>query len=74
MIAIRRFLFCRYSALTRCNHLIEVEALSKEHALQRLAERISYVPREAWEFLDELQPEHVLGPLGETLKADWSQH
>lgn len=73
-IETRRFLFSRYSALTRCNHLIEVYALNKEHALQRLAEKFPYYPREVWEYLDELRPEHKLGPLGETLAADWRQH
>lgn len=47
--------------------LCAVEAFDKDHAVRRLVEKYPYtIPRE-WEYLDDLDPEHFCGALGDDL-------
>lgn len=50
--------------------LVSVDASTKDKALDRLHDRFGHVvPRSAWDFLEELDPEeHSLGRLGEHIE------
>lgn len=64
---VRKFLFMRYINIVRQNHVVEVHAFTKDHAADRLETHFPHVNRHAWDFIQELEPEHFLGKLGETL-------
>ncbi len=77
MIAIKKYLFIRASqilnrmadgSMQRFPVTVAVEAISKDHAIERLVEKWPTVDKMEWDFLEELDPEHDLGMLGETLK------
>jgi hypothetical protein len=64
---VRKFLFGRWSAIIQAYALVEVEGFNKDHALKRLCEWKLGTERREWEFLDELDFEHFVGKLGESL-------
>lgn len=68
MSAVRKFLFMRYSHLERRNVPVCVEAKNYDHAVYRLLAKWTYIPWTDWDFVEELDPSHSLGKLGETLK------
>ena len=65
---IRKFVFMRYSHLLQRNIPVCVEAKNKDHAVARLGEKWPGIPILQWDFVEELEPQHDLGKLGETLK------
>lgn len=82
MIEVKKMLFARQSHI---GHMIGgqmrfppvfvcVEALNKDHAIERLKEKYPFVESHEWDFLEELDPEHDLGALGETLKLPRFTH
>jgi hypothetical protein len=64
---VKKFLFARQSYLDGRNVFVAVEAYDKDHAILRLAEKYPYVEKMKWDFLEELDPDHFLGHLGEDL-------
>lgn len=64
---IKKFLFVRESYLDRRPVYVSVECFDKDHAITRLAEKYPYVESRHWHYLEELDPEHFLGALGEDL-------
>jgi hypothetical protein len=52
---------------TRSVECVQVEAFGKDHAIKRLREAYPMVESRAWEFLEELDPEHDVGALGRKL-------
>lgn len=69
---IRKFLFVRYSNLLNRPIPVCVEADNYDHAIVRLLAKWSFPWRE-WDFVEELEPEHDLGKMGETLKYERPQ-
>lgn len=65
--AVRKFVFGRYSQLAKRAFVVEVHAFNKDHAIARLEEQYGYIERGDWEFIDEIDPEAIIGKLGETL-------
>lgn len=65
---VRVFLFARKSPLSGARPVMwQVEGFTKDDALSRLCEVEHWVERSAWEFIDELDPEHDIGALGRKL-------
>lgn len=69
---IRKFLFMRYSFILERNVPVCVEADNYDHAVTRLLAKYSF-PWRDWDFVQELEPEHDLGKMGETLKYERPQ-
>lgn len=67
---IRKFLFMRYSHLERRNVPVCVEALNVDHAMVRLQARWRGISPRDWELVQELEPQHDLGKLGETIRFE----
>lgn len=65
---IRKFLFMRYSHLEHRNVPVCVEALNYDHAIARLLSEKQGFKWTDWDFVEELEPSHFLGKLGETLE------
>lgn len=53
---------------------VSVDAISKDHAIERLREKWPEIPALDWDFLEELDPEHDLGALGEHLPFKYVSH
>jgi hypothetical protein len=64
---IRKYLFVRESYLDKRPCYVSVEAHDRDHAILRLREKYPFVEKMDWHYLDELDPEHFLGALGEDL-------
>lgn len=64
---VKRFLFVRYSFITKRNHPVEVHAFNKDHAVARLEQKFPYIQRLEWDFVDQLGGDQTLGKLGEIL-------
>lgn len=80
---VRKFLFIRASrilntmpdgSLQRMNVPVCVEAISKDHAIERLVEKWPTIGKMDWDFLEELDPMHDLGMMGETLPYRFNTH
>lgn len=52
---------------SRVPAMVQVEAFDKDHAMTRLLLAYPRVPRKAWHFIEELDPEHDVGKLGARL-------
>lgn len=71
----RKFLFARTSKIGHMINgrmeypavFVSVEAINKDHAIQRLHAKYPYIKKSQWDYLDELDPEHFVGALGEDL-------
>ena len=83
MVAIKKYLFIRASqvlnrmadgSMQRFPVTVAVEAISKDHAVERLVEKWPTIDKMDWDFLEELDPDHDLGMLGETLKYKFVAH
>lgn len=64
---VRKLLFGRWMHTAQSWFLVEVECTSKDHAIQRLIQAYGYTTGNEWEFIDELDLEHFVGLLGESL-------
>ena len=71
--SIRKFLFMRYSHLEKRNVPVCVEAKNFDHAVSRLLSKWPAIPWRDWDYVQELEPLHDLGRLGETLKYEEPQ-
>ena len=67
---IRKFLFMRYSHIYRRNIPTCVEALNYDDAVWRLLAKYPSLLWRDWDYIQELEPQHDLGKLGETLKFE----
>lgn len=59
---------------TRRKVVVAVEAINKDHALERLAAEFPHVARMDWDFIDEVSQDDDLGGLGQTLKLKIVRH
>jgi len=65
---VRVFLFARKSPLSGNRPVLwQVEGFDKDDALRRLCEVEHWIDRKAWEFIEELDPEHDVGAMGRKL-------
>ena len=64
---VRVFLFARKSPLSAHPVLWQVEGFDTDHALSRLCEAEHWIARREWHLIEELDPEHDVGPLGRKL-------
>lgn len=80
---IRKFLFIRASkilnrmpngTLQRLPVPVSVDAISKDHAIERLKEKWPEIDSMDWDFLEELDPEHDIGALGDHLPFKYVAH
>lgn len=53
---------------------VSVEAISKDHAIERLKEKWPEIDSLDWDFIEELDPEHDLGMLGDSLPFKFVSH
>lgn len=58
----------------RRKSIVAVEAISKDHALERLACEFPHVARMDWDFIDEVDPKDDIGVFGQTLKLEIKRH
>ena len=59
---------------TRRKVIVAIEAISKDHALERLAEHFPHVARMDWDFIDEVDPADDIGVFGQTIKLEITRH
>jgi len=64
---VRKFLFGRKSPIDSRPIFVSVEAFDKDHAIKRLREKFAWVEVLEWDYIDELDPDHFIGGLGEDL-------
>jgi hypothetical protein len=69
---IKKYLFMRRSRVAdmsgvKRDILASVEAYDKDHAILRLKEYYPFVDSRDWNFVDELEPQHFLGILGDDI-------
>ena len=77
MRLIKKFLFQREVPLYQATpimkftdnyiQLVAVEGFNKDHAVRRLVAKWPSSKTQDWHFMDDLEPEHFLGKLGEDL-------
>ena len=60
----RKFLFARWNAILNHTMVCSVEAYDKDHAMLALRVEYPHVDATAWDFVDEIEPEHFVGAMG----------
>lgn len=70
---VKKFLFMRFNHLQRRNVPVCVEADNFDHAVSRLLAQWPGIPWRDWDYIEELESQHDLGRLGETLRYERPQ-
>lgn len=70
MASIKKLLFARRSRVSDHPVFVCVECFNKDNALDRLVTCFPYTDRDDWDYLEELDPDSEMGPMGDQLRME----